>query len=110
MYDNFIDDKVVRRRIMSQGRHILESIIEAFNTGMLEDPKHAANLCTLFLLCAEGKVTASFDEISAATKWSLTEDWTKHLREIEQSILRQNVDSKIIKGPWKNSVDKKSNT
>ena len=106
MYDNFVDEKTVRRRILSQGRHILQSIIEAYDKGMLDDPAHAANICTLFALCAEGKVTASFDEKTALTKWSLTEDWTKHLREVEQSIF----DSKIIKGPWKKTVDNDINT
>ena len=106
MLDNFIDEKTVRRRVLTQGRHILQSIIESYDSGLLDDPHQAANLCTLFALCIEGKVTASFDEETATTKWSLTEDWTKHLREVEQSIF----DSKIIKGPWENSVDKKINT
>lgn len=96
MYDNFVDEKTVRRRILAQGRHILQSIIEAYDAGLLDDPKSGANLCTLFALCAEGKVEASFCEETAVTKWSLTKDWTKYLREVEESIL----DSKIIKGPW----------
>ena len=106
MYDKFVDEKTVRRRILAQGRHILQSIIEAYDSGLLDDPQKSSTLCTLFALCAEGKVSATFDEDSATTKWSLTEDWTKHLREIERSIL----EPKIIKGPWKNSVDKPLNT
>ena len=106
MYDNFVDEKTVKRRILTHGRHILQSIIEAYDSGMLDDPTSARNLCTLFALCAEGKVEAHFDENSATTKWSLTEDWTKHLRDVERSIF----DSKIIKGPWKNSVDNDLNT
>ena len=106
MFDNFVDEKTVRRRVLAQGRHILQSIIEAYDSGMLDDPQHAANLCALFALCVEGKVTANFDEQSATTKWSLTENWTQHLREIEQSIF----DSKIVKGPWKKTVDNDINT
>ncbi len=106
MLDNFVDEKTARRRLYSQGRHVLRSILEAYDIGMLDDPRHAANLCTLFALCIEGKVRANFDTESAATKWSLTEDWTKHLREVEQSIF----DSKIIKGPWKKTVDTDVNT
>tara|TARA_B100000427_G_scaffold329743_1_gene347441 strand:+ start:2142 stop:2462 length:321 start_codon:yes stop_codon:yes gene_type:complete len=101
MYDNFVDEKTVRRRVLSQGRHILQSIIESYDSGMLDDPIQAANLCTLFALCIEGKVTASFDEQTATTKWSLTEDWTKHLREVERSIF----ESKVIKGPWEQTVE-----
>ena len=86
MYDNFVDEKTVRRRILSQGRHILQSIMEAYDSGILDQPEGAAKLCTLFALAAEGKVQATFDETSSRTKWSLTEDWTKHLREVEQSI------------------------
>ena len=106
MFDDFVDEKTARRRVLSQGRHILQSIIESYDLGMLDDPRQAANLCTLFALCIEGKVTATFDEESATTKWSLTENWTKHLRDVEQSIL----DSKIIKGPWQKTVDKLLNT
>ena len=106
MFDNFVDEKIVRRRVLAHGRHILQSIIESYDSGMLDDPGQAANLCTLFALCIEGKVTASFDDESATTKWSLTEDWTQHLREVEQSIL----DSKIIKGPWQKTVDNDLNS
>ena len=105
MYDNFIDVKSTRRRILSQGRHILQSIVEAYSSGILDEPNAAANLCTLFALAAEGKVQATFDEESAKVKWSLTESWTQRLREVEQSIM----DSKIIKGPWQNSIDTDTN-
>ena len=106
MFDDYVDEKTARRRVLAQGRHILQSIIESYNSGMLDDPRQAANLCTLFALCIEGKVTATFDEESAITRWSLTEDWTQHLRAVEQSIF----DSKIIKGPWQKTVDKPLNT
>jgi hypothetical protein len=106
MFDELTDEKAVRRRIISQGRHLLESIIDAYEAGALDDPKQAAGLCTLFALCAEGKVYAFFDEETSSTKWSITDNWAKHLREVEDSILS----SKIIKGPWKNSVDKDVNT
>lgn len=106
MFDDYVDEKTARRRILAQGRHVLQSIIESYNSGMLDDPRQAANLCTLFALLIEGKVTATFDEDSATTKWSLTEDWTQHLRAVEQSIF----DSKIIKGPWQKTVDKPLNT
>lgn len=106
MFDNFVDEKTARRRVYAQGRHILRSILEAYDKGMLDDPHSAANLCTLFALCIEGKVTATFDHDSANTKWSLTKDWTRHLREVEQSIF----DSKIVKGPWQNSVDNDVNS
>ena len=106
MYEGYIEEKKVRRRVLAQGRHILQSIIEAYGSGVLDNPQSAANLCTLFALAIEGKVQASFDPESSTTKWSLTEDWTKHLRDVEKSIF----DSKIIKGPWENSVDKGANT
>ena len=106
MFDNFVDEKTARRRVLAQGRHILQSIIESYDSGILDDPRQAANLCTLFALCIEGKVTATFDEESATTKWSLTENWTKHLSDVEQSI----IDSKIIKGPRQKTVDKPLNT
>ena len=106
MFDNFVDEKTARRRVYAQGRHILRSILEAYDKGMLDNPHSAANLCTLFALCIEGKVRAEFDDDIALTKWSMTEDWTKHLREVEQSIF----DSKIIKGPWQKTVDNDLNS
>jgi hypothetical protein len=90
MFDNYEDEKTARRRILAQGRHILQSIIEAYSSGKLDDPIHSANLCTLFALAAEGKVTASFDEDSAETKWTMGQ--------------------KIVTGPWQNSVDTNINT
>jgi len=106
MYDDFVDEKTVRRRILAHARHILQSIIEAYDEGLLDDPRKSSTLCALFALCAEGKVSASFDETTTRTKWSLTDDWTKHLREAERAIL----EPKIIKGPWKKTVDNDINT
>ena len=42
-----------------------------------------------------------FDEVDAMTKWSLTEGGIEELRRAEQTIMG----SKIIKGPWADSVD-----
>ena len=106
MFDDFVDEKTARRRVLAQGRHILQSIIESYDAGMLDDPRQAANLCTLFALCIEGKVTATFDDQSATTKWSLTENWTQHLRDVEKSIF----DSKIVKGPWHETLDNQVKT
>lgn len=106
MFDNFVDEKIARRRVYAHGRHILRSILEAYDTGVLDHPQSAANLCSLFALCIEGKVQANFDDETSSTKWSLTADWTKHLREVERSIF----DSKIIEGPWKKTVDNDVNT
>ena len=106
MFNGFVDEKTARRRVYAQGRHILRSILEAYDTGMLDSPAHAANLCTLFALCIEGKVTAHFDDETSLTKWSLTKNWTKYLQDVEKSIF----DSKIIEGPWNKTVDNDVNT
>jgi hypothetical protein len=100
------DEKSIRRRILAQGRHILQTLIEAHSSGTLQDPHTAVSLCSLFSLCADGKVKAHFDEVDAMTKWSLTEGGIEELRQAEQAI----VESKIIKGPWKNSIDTELNT
>jgi len=101
-FDVGADPVKARRRIMTQGVNILHSLIEAYNEGMLDDPGSAANLCTMFALVAEGKVTGNFDDEIGTTKWSLTDNYVARLREAEEAILGP----KIIKGPWKNSVDK----
>ena len=48
MVDNFVDEKTARRRILSQGRHVLQSILEAYDLGLLEDPRHSTNLILLY--------------------------------------------------------------
>ena len=62
------DPTKARRRIHAQGVNILRSLVEAYNTGMLDDPKQAASLCTMFALVAEGKVKGSFDDAQTAMK------------------------------------------
>ena len=106
LFSDPIDPRVARRRIMAQGMNILHSLAEMYNVGGLEDPRQCASLCTMFSLIAEGKVTGHFDEDSGLTKWSLTDNYIKRLREAEESILA----SKIIKGPWKNVLDKSPNS
>ncbi len=104
--DEFTDPLLPKRKVMAQGVNILRSIIEAYNQGALDDPQQSANLCSLFALVAEGKVIGHFDNDSATTKWSLTDNYIKRLREVEDSIL----ESKLLKGPWKNSLDPDVNT
>jgi hypothetical protein len=104
MIDN--DEKSIRRRILAQGRHILQTLIDAHWSGTLEDPHTAVSLCSLFSLCADGKVKAHFDEENNVITWSLAEGGIEDLRQAEQAI----VESKIIKGPWKNSIDTELNT
>lgn len=95
------DPVKARRRIMTQGINILHSLVESYNEGLLDDPTSAANLCTMFALVAEGKVTGNFDDETGATKWSLTDNYIARLRETEEMILG----SKITKGPWEKTVD-----
>jgi hypothetical protein len=105
-FDLGADPVKARRRILAQGVNILHSLIEAYNGGMLDDPNNSANLCTMFALVAEGRVTGNFDEDTGLTKWSLTDDYIQRLQKTEEMILG----SKLIKGPWKNSVDKQVKT
>ena len=91
----------VRQRIMAQGMRILNALVEAYNDGILEDPKQASHLCTMFALVAEGKVEGTFDEVTGLTKWNLKEDYQRKLEEVREAILS----TKIVKGPWEKSVD-----
>ena len=47
IFDFEDDPKVARRRIMAQGVNILRSIVESYNSGLLEDPKTSKTLCTI---------------------------------------------------------------
>jgi len=100
------DPRKARRRIMAQGVNILHSLVEAYQSGALDDPNVSANLCTMFALIAEGKVTGHFDDDTGKTKWSLTENYMKRLQEVEDMIMG----SKIIKGPWEKTIDTEPNT
>ncbi len=90
------DPNVARRRIMAQGVNILRSIVDAYNDGSIEDQNSNTRLCSLFALIAEGKVISYFDTESGSIKWSLTDDYLKRLKEVEDAIL----ESKILAGPW----------
>ena len=106
MDNEILDEKFVRRKVMTQGVNILRAIIESYHSGIFDDPKASMHLCSLFALIAEGKVIGHFDSETASTKWTLSEDYMKRLQEIEDDILQ----SKILKGPWKNSLDPDVNT
>ena len=95
------DPVKARRRVHAQGVNILRSLVEAYNTGMLDDHKQAAHLCTMFALVAEGKVEGTFDDETGLTKWNLKEDYQKKLEQVREAILS----TKVSTGPWKNSVD-----
>lgn len=95
------DPVKARRRIHAQGVNILRSLVEAYNTGLLDDPKQAAKLCIMFALVAEGRVKGSFDDVSGTTKWDMEENYQKNLESVRNAILS----TKVSTGPWKNSVD-----
>jgi len=91
----------VRQRIMGQGVRILNALVEAYNDGILDDSKQAAQLCTMFALVAEGKVEGTFDEETGLTKWTLKEDYQKKIEQVREAILS----TKIVKGPWEKDID-----
>jgi hypothetical protein len=100
-FDYGEDPVKVRRRIHTQGLNILRAIIEAYNTGLLEDPRHTKTFCTTLALIAEGKVEGHFDEELGLTRWETTDNEFERLSKIREMILG----SKIVKGPWEKSVD-----
>jgi hypothetical protein len=100
-FDYGEDPVKVRRRIHTQGLNILRAIIEAYNTGLLEDPRHTKTFCTTLALIAEGKVKGHFDEELGLTRWETTDNEFERLSKIREMILG----SKIVKGPWEKSVD-----
>mgnify|MGYP004347539985 FL=1 len=91
----------VRQRIMAQGMRILNALVEAYNDGILDDPKQSAHLCTMFALVAEGKVEGTFDEETGLTKWSLKDDYQKKLEQVREAILS----TKLVAGPWEKDID-----
>jgi len=100
-FDYGEDPVKVRRRIHTQGLNILRAIIEAYNTGLLEDPRHTKTFCTTLALIAEGKVKGHFDEELGLTRWETTDNELERLSKIREMILGK----KIVEGPWEKSVD-----
>lgn len=99
---NYGEDPVkVRRRIHTQGLNILRAIIEAYNNGKIEDPRHMKDFCTTLALIAEGKVRGHFDEELGLTRWETTDNELERLSKIRELILGK----KIVAGPWEKSVD-----
>ena len=104
MFDGFVDEKTARRR-GAQGRHILRSILEAGDTGMLDDPNSAPTFapCSLFVLkvkCAQSSMIIQFHQMV-------------HDRRLDQAsprCRRLDFEVKIIEGPWKKTVDNDVNT
>tara|TARA_B100001094_G_scaffold181997_1_gene176372 strand:- start:191 stop:481 length:291 start_codon:yes stop_codon:yes gene_type:complete len=96
MFD-FIDPIQAKKNLNRQGTKVLHSIVEAYNSGALDDPHTAVSFCSLLATICEGKVLGQLDKEAMTVVWSLAPEYRKNLDKIASAISDENV----IIGPWK---------
>ena len=96
MFD-FVDPIQAKKNLNRQGTKVLHSIVEAYNTGALDDPHLSASFGALLASICEGKVQGQLDETNMCVMWSLTPGYQKQLDDLAMAATEEN----IILGPWK---------
>ena len=90
-----------KKNLNRQGTKVLHDIVNAYQTGLLDDPKTAMTFCSLLACICEGKVEGAFDEHSGNIKWSLTKEYSVQVDALREAMMKVGLDSgKVIKGPW----------
>ena len=95
---NFMEAK---RNLNRQATKVLHDIVNAYETGVFDDPNSSAMYCSLLALVCEGKVEGVFDELTGQIKWSLTKEYSEQLDKLRDSMLQVGLSSgKVVQGPW----------
>lgn len=68
-----------RRNLAAQASKILRDVLNAYEVGLLDDPKHCATFGTLLALICEGKIKGNIDEVSGKVFWALTPEYSSSL-------------------------------
>ena len=90
-----------KRNLYRQGTKVLHDIVNAYEQGVLDDPRQSALFCSLLACICEGKVEGVLDDDSGLIKWSLTEEYSKQVEALKESVLNSEIQSgKVVKGPW----------
>ena len=101
MLDNDESPRTAKRNLYGQGVKVLQDIVNAYETGVLDDPKSSILFCSLLACICEGKVRGHVDEDTGMVKWSLTERYAKEMEELQKSLVSaaQNQHN-VVQGPW----------
>jgi len=75
-----MDDELnPRRNLAAQASKVLRDVVNAYEVGLLDDPKHCATFGALLALICEGKIKGSIDETSGKVLWALTPEYSSSL-------------------------------
>ena len=95
---SFMDAK---RNLNRQGTKVLHDIVNAYQTGVFDDPKASSLFCSLLACICEGKVQGVFDDATAMVKWSLTKEYSDSLEILREAVVKAGFDSgNLVRGPW----------
>jgi hypothetical protein len=90
-----------KKNLNRQGTKVLQDIVNAYETGVFDDPNSSAMFCSLLACICEGKVQGVFDEETATVKWSLTTKYSAQLDALRDAMMQVGLESgKVVKGPW----------
>ena len=90
-----------KRNITSNATKVIQGILEAYETGILDDPNASAHFCGLLACVCEGKVSGVIDEVTGKVKWSLTKEYAELLQQKREAALASALQGgKVIPGPW----------
>ena len=90
-----------KKNLNRQGTKVLHDIVNAYETGLFDDPNAAVMFCSLLACICEGKVKGLFDEETGAVKWSLTPEYSAELDAIRDAMMQVGLESgNVVKGPW----------
>ena len=90
-----------KKNLNRQGTKVLHDIVNAYETGVFDDPNASAMFCSLLARICEGKVQGVLDEETATVKWSLTTEYSAQLDALRDAMLQAGLESgNVVKGPW----------
>ena len=90
-----------KKNLNRQGTKVLHDIVNAYETGLFDDPHASAMFCSLLACICEGKVQGALDEETATVKWSLTSKYSAELDAIRDAMMQVGLESgNVVKGPW----------
>ena len=93
-----LDYYEVRKNLYKQSKNVMNTIIDSYFRGSLDNANSAHVLCGLLACVCEGKVTGTFDEDTKQVTWALTHTFEKEMAALVEAI-GANTEN-VIKGPW----------
>lgn len=101
----YMDWEEAKKNLNRQGTKVLHYIVDAYQSGTLDNPDGALNFCSLIACICEGKVVGTLDEEEMRVKWSLKPEYEEQMQKLYEAFIGASESeadsSNVIKGPWK---------